>query len=108
MIVSIYSTSDMENTALVSMIENAIENGKCIEIYMKNEEMLYVKKNGEKDYTYGFYAHSSENDEWKCNRVTTDSYNMMIKFEYVNYYREIREFIISDCTKLYIGDDWSN
>lgn len=110
MIVSVCADlkSEIDINVITNMIESSIEDKKCIEIYMKQGDMIYIKKNEEKDYTYGYYFCSTDDFEWKCNSVTVYPSNMTIEFVYNNLFKETREFDISDCTKLYIGDEWSN
>lgn len=102
---------EIEAKVLSNILDAHIEAGKCVEIYMENKDMLYIRKVKDKEYIYGFYPNgSSICDEWKANECDTYYSNgLEIDLRYnANGYLETREFDIPNVVKIYVGDEWSN
>lgn len=103
---------EMDSKAIQAVLDSQIESGKCVEIYLENKDMIYVQKQGEKDYVYGYYPNGGNtNEEWFAK--TCDTYKldkgMTIEFTHDSLgYNETREFIITNIVKIYVGDEWSN
>jgi len=91
---------------ITKIVENKIDEGKCVEIYTKSGDLLYFKKLGNKDFVYG--VNDGDPNEWKATDAIIYETSKTIEFEFDGAWMVKREFDISDVTKIYIGMDWSN
>ena len=86
----------------------SVEMGQCVEIYCKDDMMIYINKEDENKYIYGYYNGPKQNEEWTATSIDFYPSIMKISFETDTIYTETREFNIIDITKIYIGNEWSN